>query len=129
MVKKYTDNINFHILATNTVLAVTSTGSRRPSKRNELGERWLWSSLATVVRKVARRAYFIARPVIRPIAYRLRTFLVAEIRSDLMRISREIQAEQQHNGNFIRTAFQNELRDVRETIGRIEMVLDSRRET
>lgn len=126
MVNKYSEIINFDNLVNNTLMNNTRE-IKKISRVDKLSQRWLWTPIRIVLRKAVRQIYFSVRPVVRPLAHRLRGFFSAEIRSDLMRMTREVQAEQRLNSSAVRNAMQSELRDLREAIGRIEAVLANHR--
>ena len=126
MVQKYSEKINFDNLANNILVNNTST-LQQPSRVDQLSQRWLWAPVRIVIRKAVRQIYFSVRPAVRPLAHRLRGFLTAEIRADLVRMTRELQAEQRLNSSAVRDAMQSDLRDLREAIGRIETVLANHR--
>src|SRR5580698_2645266 len=50
------------------------------------------SRIKRLAREVARMAYRAVRPVVRPLAYRTRTFLTAEIRQDVLNEIRQTHA-------------------------------------
>ena len=126
MVNKYSEIINFDNLVNNTLMNNTRE-IKKISRVDKLSQRWLWTPIRIVLRKAVRQIYFSVRPVVRPLAHRLRGFFSAEIQSDLMRMTREVQAEQRLNSSAVRNAMQSELRDLREAIGRIEAVLANHR--
>jgi predicted ribosome quality control (RQC) complex YloA/Tae2 family protein len=126
MVQKYIDTINFENIATNTLM-YKSNLPHKTWRLEQLNQRWLWGPIKIVMRSAMQQVYFSVRPAMRPLAHRLRRFLLAEIQTDLARMTREFQAETRVHSRDVRNTMQNELRDLREAIERIERMLEKYR--
>lgn len=125
MIQTYRDEINFETIAKNTL-----SNNNTPHKTwrlEQLSQRWLRGPVKSAIRSAMRQVYFSVRPAVRPLAYRLRRFLLAEIQTDLARMTREFQAETRVHSRDVRNTMQNELRDLREAIERIERMLEKYR--
>lgn len=120
MLKIHSNKMKAQILLDNSNSETAKNDQLLQPRLGERGVASVASQLRPFARDFARSLYRFARPLLRPLAHRVRGFLTNDLRADISRVVRTADADNMFIIRRDQLVILRELQDIRKIVSRLE---------